>query len=55
MMRWLGLLLALLAPSVLAQTAADPLSMPAITLSTDAEGQQTYSVSLQILLLMSAL
>ena len=26
MMRWLGLLLALLAPSVLAQTAADPLS-----------------------------
>ena len=55
MMRWLGLLLLLLAPSVLAQTAADPLSMPAITLSTDAEGQQTYSVSLQILLLMSAL
>jgi len=29
--------------------------MPAITLSTDAEGHQTYSVSLQILLLMSAL
>ncbi|WP_425056544.1 flagellar type III secretion system pore protein FliP [Pseudomonas abyssi] len=55
MIRWLGLLLVLLAPSVLAQTAADPLSMPAITLSTDAEGQQTYSVSLQILLLMSAL
>ncbi|MBQ0776338.1 flagellar type III secretion system pore protein FliP [Halopseudomonas sp.] len=55
MMRWLILLLALLAPSVLAQTAADPLSMPAITLSTDQEGEQTYSVSLQILLLMSAL
>ncbi|RGP56422.1 MULTISPECIES: flagellar type III secretion system pore protein FliP [Pseudomonas] len=55
MMRWFGLLLILLAPSVWAQTAADPLSMPAITLSTDAEGQQTYSVSLQILLLMSAL
>ncbi|PCC97540.1 flagellar type III secretion system pore protein FliP [Halopseudomonas pelagia] len=55
MMRWLVLLLMLLAPSVLAQTAADPLSMPAITLSTDQEGEQTYSVSLQILLLMSAL
>ena len=55
MMRWFGFLLILLAPSVWAQTAADPLSMPAITLSTDAEGQQTYSVSLQILLLMSAL
>ncbi|KAA0694708.1 flagellar biosynthetic protein FliP [Halopseudomonas laoshanensis] len=55
MMRWIFLLLMLLAPSVLAQTAADPLSMPAITLSTDQEGEQTYSVSLQILLLMSAL
>lgn len=55
MMRWLVLLLMVLAPSVLAQTAADPLSMPAITLSTDQEGEQTYSVSLQILLLMSAL
>ena len=50
-MRWLGLFLILLAPSVLAQSAADPLTMPAITLSTDSEGQQTYSVSLQILLL----
>ncbi|WP_022962789.1 flagellar type III secretion system pore protein FliP [Halopseudomonas pelagia] len=55
MIRWLLLGLMLLAPSVLAQTAADPLSMPAITLSTDQEGEQTYSVSLQILLLMSAL
>lgn len=55
MMRWILLALTLLAPSVLAQTAADPLSMPAITLSTDQEGEQTYSVSLQILLLMSAL
>ena len=54
-MRWLGLFLILLAPSVLAQSAADPLTIPAITLSTDSEGQQTYSVSLQILLLMSAL
>jgi len=55
MMRWIWLLLSLAAPSVWAQTAADPLSLPAITLSTDAEGEQTYSVSLQILLLMSAL
>lgn len=54
-MRWSLLLLGLLAPMAFAQTAADPLSLPAITLSTDAEGQQTYSVSLQILLLMSAL
>ena len=37
-MRWLGLFLILLAPSVLAQSAADPLTMPAITLSTDSEG-----------------
>src|SRR5690606_12304730 len=33
----------------------DPLSISAITLSTDAEGQQEYSVSLQILLIMTAL
>ncbi|WP_188636073.1 flagellar type III secretion system pore protein FliP [Halopseudomonas pertucinogena] len=45
----------LVAPAALAQSAGDPLSLPAITLTTDAEGQQTYSVSLQILLLMSAL
>ncbi|MEH6493190.1 flagellar type III secretion system pore protein FliP [Halopseudomonas sp.] len=55
MMRWTWLLLLLAAPSVWAQTAADPLSLPAVTLSTDADGEQTYSVSLQVLLLMSAL
>lgn len=55
MIRWLLLLLALASPTVLAQTAGDPLSIPAVTLGTDAEGQPTYSVSLQILLLMSAL
>ncbi|MEH6566124.1 MAG: flagellar type III secretion system pore protein FliP [Halopseudomonas sp.] len=55
MMRWIWLLLLLAAPSVWAQSAGDPLSLPAITLSTDADGEQTYSVSLQILLLMSAL
>ncbi|MEJ6655158.1 MAG: flagellar type III secretion system pore protein FliP [Pseudomonas sp.] len=55
MIRWSLVLLMLLAPSVFAQSAGDPLSLPAITLTTDAEGEQTYSVSLQILLLMSAL
>ncbi|WP_150306136.1 flagellar type III secretion system pore protein FliP [Pseudomonas saliphila] len=54
-MRWMLLFLTLLAPAALAQTAGDPLSLPAVTLSTDADGEQTYSVSLQILLLMSSL
>ncbi|MHC8390965.1 flagellar type III secretion system pore protein FliP [Pseudomonas sp. MDT2-39-1] len=35
--------------------AADPLSIPAITLGTNASGAQEYSVSLQILLIMTAL
>ncbi|MGQ7958638.1 flagellar type III secretion system pore protein FliP [Pseudomonas sp. SP16.1] len=39
----------------LIQQGSNPLSIPAITLSTDAEGQQEYSVSLQILLIMTAL
>jgi flagellar biosynthesis protein FliP len=55
MIRWTLVLLALFAPTVLAQNAGDPLSIPAVTLGTDAEGQPTYSVSMQILLLMSAL
>ena len=55
MKRWLLLFLALITPVAFAQSAGDPLSLPAITLTTDAEGQQTYSVSLQVLLLMSAL
>ncbi|KTB81011.1 flagellar type III secretion system pore protein FliP [Pseudomonas syringae] len=46
------LLLVMVAPSVL---AADPLSIPAITLSNSTDGQQEYSVSLQILLIMTAL
>ncbi|TDQ40050.1 flagellar type III secretion system pore protein FliP [Thiopseudomonas denitrificans] len=33
----------------------NPLAISAITLSTDAQGQQEYSVSLQILLIMTAL
>ncbi|WAE54927.1 flagellar type III secretion system pore protein FliP [Stutzerimonas frequens] len=41
-------------PGILAQ-GDNPLSIPAITLTTDAEGQQEYSVSLQILLIMTAL
>jgi flagellar biosynthetic protein FliP len=44
--------LSLAAPMVL---AADPLSMPAITMTTNPAGQQEYSVSLQILLIMTAL
>ncbi|CAI8716230.1 flagellar biosynthesis protein FliP [Pseudomonas sp. IT-P253] len=35
--------------------AADPLSIPAITLGTNANGAQEYSVNLQILLIMTAL
>lgn len=48
----LTLALLLVAPMAL---AADPLSIPAITLSNGADGQQEYSVSLQILLIMTAL
>ena len=48
----LTLLLMVVAPMAL---AADPLSIPAITLSNGANGQQEYSVSLQILLIMTAL
>ncbi|MCO7568682.1 flagellar type III secretion system pore protein FliP [Pseudomonas chlororaphis] len=48
----LTLALMLVAPLAL---AADPLSIPAITLGTNASGQQEYSVSLQILLIMTAL
>ncbi|MBV2207279.1 MAG: flagellar type III secretion system pore protein FliP [Pseudomonas sp.] len=58
----LALLLAVVAPLALGQEAGglltrgdNPLSIPAITLSTDAQGQQEYSVSLQILLIMTAL
>ncbi len=50
---FIALLLALVAP--LALGADNPLSIPAITLSTNPEGQQEYSVSLQILLIMTAL
>ncbi|MDV3442113.1 flagellar type III secretion system pore protein FliP [Metapseudomonas otitidis] len=49
----IALLLAVAAP--LALGANDPLSVSAITLTTDAQGQQEYSVSLQILLIMTAL
>jgi flagellar biosynthetic protein FliP len=65
-MRILLLLVALvLAPTVFAQEpgagnalfgpGSNPLSVPAITLSTNPEGQQEYSVSLQILMIMTAL
>ena len=42
-------------PSGILAQGNNPLSIPAITLTTDAEGQQEYSVSLQILLIMTAL
>ncbi|SPO56671.1 flagellar biosynthesis protein [Pseudomonas sp. JV551A1] len=48
----LTLALLLAAPLAL---GADPLSIPAITLSNTPDGQQEYSVSLQILLIMTAL
>ncbi|MBC3949059.1 MULTISPECIES: flagellar type III secretion system pore protein FliP [Pseudomonas] len=48
----LTLLLVLAAPVAF---GADPLSIPAITLANGADGQQEYSVSLQILLIMTAL
>ncbi|MCQ4320957.1 flagellar type III secretion system pore protein FliP [Stutzerimonas stutzeri] len=58
----LAALLTLAAPFAVGQDAGglfaqgdNPLSIPAITLSTDAQGQQEYSVSLQILLIMTAL
>ena len=58
----LAALLILAAPFAVGQDAGglisqgdNPLSIPAITLSTDAQGQQEYSVSLQILLIMTAL
>jgi flagellar biosynthetic protein FliP len=55
MIRWMLLLLMFLTTAVFAQDAGDLLSMDAITLTTDEDGGQTYGVSLQILLLMSAL
>ncbi|MEL7940617.1 MULTISPECIES: flagellar type III secretion system pore protein FliP [Pseudomonas] len=48
----LAVLLALLAPQAF---AADPLQVSAITVTTNPQGQQEYSVSLQILLIMTAL
>ena len=49
---FLTLLLVLAAPLA---WAADPLQIPALTLSSGANGQQEYSVNLQILLIMTAL
>ena len=48
-----GLLLCAVWPTL--ASAADPLSLPAITLTKNAQGNQEYSVSLQILLIMTAL
>lgn len=48
----LPLTLMLAAPMAL---AADPLQIPALTMTSGANGQQEYSVNLQILLIMTAL
>ena len=48
----LPLALMLAAPLAL---AADPLQIPALTMTSGANGQQEYSVNLQILLIMTAL
>lgn len=52
MRRWWWLLLGLLAAPVWA--ANDPLSMQAVTVSTNPDGSQTYSVTLQVLAIMTA-
>jgi flagellar biosynthetic protein FliP len=54
-LRLLLLVLAVFVVPMASAAPSDPLSISAITLSTDAEGQQEYSVSLQILLIMTAL
>ncbi|WP_437884255.1 flagellar type III secretion system pore protein FliP [Pseudomonas sp. LRF_L74] len=50
----LALLLLIAAPLALG-AESNPLSIPAVTLSTNGQGQQEYSVSLQILMIMTAL
>lgn len=58
MKRWLAVMpllaMALFSPWLQA-AETNPLAISAITLTTDAAGQQEYSVSLQILLIMTAL
>lgn len=49
------LLLGLLLPAGLMAAEGNPLAITAITMTTDAQGQQEYSVSLQILMIMTAL
>ncbi|SDH92007.1 flagellar type III secretion system pore protein FliP [Pseudomonas panipatensis] len=53
--RCLPLALGLLALGMPQAFAADPTSIPAITVTTNGQGQQEYTVSLQILLIMTAL
>lgn len=58
MKRWFHLclmLIAMLVSPMLAAAESNPLAISAITLTTDAQGQQEYSVNLQILLIMTAL
>lgn len=53
MKKWAGLLLVLLALPTWA--AQDPLSLQAVTVTTNADGSQSYSVTLQVLAIMTAL
>jgi len=52
---YVPLLLLLFLLSAPVWAAGDPLSIPAITLTKNAQGNQEYSVSLQVLLIMTAL
>ncbi|MDM7857105.1 flagellar type III secretion system pore protein FliP [Thiopseudomonas acetoxidans] len=47
--------IAVLGSPLILAADANPLSISAITMTTDAQGQQEYSVSLQILMIMTAL
>ncbi|HVL02077.1 MAG TPA: flagellar type III secretion system pore protein FliP [Dongiaceae bacterium] len=52
---WLVLALPLMPLLTGSAFAADPMSLPAVNLSTNPDGTQTYSITLQVLVLMTAL
>lgn len=51
--RLLAPLILLISPAL--SVAADPVGIPAVTVTTAADGSQNYSVTIQILFLMTAL
>ena len=53
--RVLGFVFLMLAPALADAAASAPGSLPAITVSTEPGGGQTYSLTLQVLILMTAL